>query len=76
VNFAQAFVSELVGFVGYALIFAAVWKLSQIKTELGEIKQLLKRNGPLAASGSSDDASDYAQNLLRSIASETASAEK
>jgi hypothetical protein len=82
-----AFLSEIVAFLGYVLLFAAVYKLFQITTELGEIKELLRsqaRSGsplpspamaqalaPLTNLSSSDDASDYAEKLLRAVNAES-----
>lgn len=38
-----AFFSELAAIIGYMLLSVAVYKLFQITTELGEIKELLKK---------------------------------
>ena len=80
-----ALLGEMAAIMGYVLMFAAVWKLFQIATELGEIKQLLSNQArsvppspalaqalaPLANLRSSDDASEYAEKLLRAVNAES-----
>jgi hypothetical protein len=78
-----AFLGELAGIAGYVLLFAAVYKLFQIATELTEIKQVLENQArsvspalaqslaPLTELRSSDDASDYAEKLLRAVNAES-----
>jgi hypothetical protein len=44
---AGTFFQEVIALVGYALMFAAVYKLFQMSTDLGEIKELLKRRNSL-----------------------------
>ena len=62
--------------IGYAMIFAGIYKLFQIGSDLGEIKELLKSQrafvGPPGAFGPprpavSDPADAYAENLLRAV---------
>ena len=70
-----AFLGEILAIAGYAMLFAAVYKLSQIGTELSEIKELLKaqrRNQEIVAPAVSahDGADDYALNLLRAVNAE------
>lgn len=81
----NAVFSEVVAILAYVLLFAGVYKLFQIATELGEIKQLLKDRthsvpspqrtsmelAPFATSQSSDDAADYAAKLLRAVSAES-----
>lgn len=81
-----ALLNEMAVIIGYVLLFAAVWKLFQITTELGEIKELLRNKArssaplspsmaqalaPLTDLRSSDDASDYAERLLRAVNAES-----
>jgi len=68
-----AFVSEIITIIGYVMIFLGVYKIFQISSTLGEIKELLKNGqrgfvssgpaGPLP----SDPADEYAENLLRAV---------
>lgn len=81
----SAFLGEAVAIVGYVLLFAGVYKLFQIATDLGEIKQLLKDQArsappspalpvafaPHADLQRSDDASEYAEKLLRAVNAES-----
>lgn len=85
-----AFIGEVVAIAGYMILFTGVYKLFQIATELGEIKQLLKdqsrsssltsaivpAHAPNTGLGfpplvSSDDASEYAEKLLRAVNAES-----
>ena len=66
--------------IGYLMIFAGIYKLFQISSDLGEIKELLKSGqrsfaGPSSAFGPpqpeiSDPADAYAENLLRAVSKE------
>jgi hypothetical protein len=51
VDLARIFFGEMLAIAGYALLFAGVYKMYQIYTVLGEIKELLKgqRRDELAA---------------------------
>ena len=69
------FVGEIITIIGYAMIFAGVFKIFKISSTLGEIRELLKSgargsaaSGPLAA----DPAEAYAENLLRAVSQEHA----
>lgn len=74
---AGPFVAEIISIIGYAVLFVGVYKLFQIGSDLGEIKELLKsgqRNfaGPSEPSRPpvplhSDPADAYAENLLRAV---------
>lgn len=66
--------------IGYVMIFAGIYKLFQIGSDLGEIKELLKSQralaGPPGAFGpprpaASDPADAYAENLLRAVNQES-----
>lgn len=63
--------------VGYALLFAAIYKLFQIANRLDEIKALLQKTGRIPAIDhgalefDGDSATEYAQNLLRSVNAES-----
>ena len=67
------FVGELITIIGYVMIFVGVYKIFQISSTLGEIKELLKSGQRgIAASGPpgplhSDPADAYAENLLRAV---------
>jgi hypothetical protein len=65
------FVGELITIIGYVMIFVGVYKLFQIGSDLGEIKELLKsgQRGIAGPSGTlaSDPADAYAENLLRAV---------
>lgn len=70
------FVTEIMTIIGYVMIFAGVYKLFQIASVLGEIKDSLKNPrafaGPPGAFGpprpeASDSADAYAENLLRAV---------
>lgn len=65
------FVAELISIVGYVMIFLGIYKLFQISSTLGEIKELLKsgQRGFAGPSGPapSDPADAYAENLLRAV---------
>ena len=79
------FVREIATIIAYALVFAGVYKLFQISTELTQIKELLKDRsrstpspvipptlGPAAPDfHSTDDASEYAERLLRAVNAES-----
>jgi hypothetical protein len=82
VDLVDIFVREIMAIVGYSLLIAGVYKLFQIATELGEIKQLLRKartvspalssvESPLADLHASDDASEYAAKLLRAVNAES-----
>ena len=85
-DLAQMFLSEAVAIFGYALLVTAVYKMFQLGKEVREIKDLLKRSarnsslGPAASAASSpilstdgdEEAAQYAENLLRSLQSESA----
>ena len=68
------FVGELITIIGYVMIFVGVYKIFQISSTLGEIKELLKSGqrgiaGPSGPLGPlpSDPADAYAENLLRAV---------
>ncbi|HTD45401.1 MAG TPA: hypothetical protein VK687_14530 [Bryobacteraceae bacterium] len=68
------FVGELITIIGYVMIFVGVYKIFQISSTLGEIKELLKSGqrgiaGPSAPLGPlpTDPADAYAENLLRAV---------
>jgi hypothetical protein len=69
------FVGELITIIGYVMIFVGVYKIFQIHSTLGEIKELLKsgQRGFAGASGPlpSDPADAYAENLLRAVNQES-----
>ena len=78
------FVAEIISIIGYVMIFVGVYKLFQIGSDLGEIKELLKsgQRGFAGPSGSSelfgpprpavsDPADAYAENLLRAVSKES-----
>jgi hypothetical protein len=68
------FVAEIITIIGYVMIFVGVYKLFQIGSDLGEIKELLKsQRGFAMPSGPapSDPADAYAENLLRAINQES-----
>ena len=69
-----AFVSEIISIIGYVMVFLGVYKIFQISSTLGEIKELLKSGqrglaGPSTPLGplSLDPADAYAENLLRAV---------
>jgi len=71
---AGTFLREVITLAGYALMFAAVYKLFQIGTELSEIKDLLKRGQYSGPSTSAESAAGfmggedaYAERLLKSL---------
>ena len=75
------FVAEIMTIIGYVMIFAGIYKLFQIGSDLGEIKELLKSQrgfvGPPGTFGpprpaASDPAEAYAENLLRAVNQEHA----
>jgi hypothetical protein len=80
-DFVGSFFQELITLAGYALIFAGVYKLYQIGTDIREIKEALKSaqrvqasfNPPLQANAGTDSdtsfetANSYAQSLLRAV---------
>ena len=70
-DLAGTFVREIITIAGYVMVFAAVCKLFQIATDLGEIKDLLKRRYPVVspARGVDELAGEeaYAERLLKSI---------
>jgi hypothetical protein len=66
------FVAEIITIIGYVMIFVGVYKIFQISSTLGEIKELLKSQGGFVSSGPagplpSDPADAYAENLLRAV---------
>ena len=75
-DIARSLFGEILAIAGYAVLFAAVYKLFQISTDLGEIKDLLKgqrRNNELLvhAQPGNDGADEYARNLLRAVSAES-----
>ena len=68
------FVTEIMTIIGYVMIFVGVYKLFQIASVLGEIKESLKsgQRGFAAPSGplASDPADAYAESLLRAVREE------
>ena len=82
-DFIEVFVREVITIIGYALLFVSAYKLFQISNDLRDIKQTLKDrmpSAPLAISPASspvselhgsDDASAYAENLLRAVNAES-----
>ena len=65
-----AFVSEIISIIGYVMVFLGVYKIFQISSTLGEIKELLKSGqrgfaGPGAVGA--DPAEAYAESLLRAV---------
>jgi hypothetical protein len=77
-----AILGEVLSVITYTMVVAGVYKLFQIASELAEIKNLLKGGAQLTSPSSaavtpyaeieaSDDASDYAAKLLRSINAES-----
>jgi hypothetical protein len=85
VDFVGALVQEITVIASYALLIGGVYILFRISSDLGEIKQLLKDRArsappspalssalaPLANLRSADDASDYAEKLLRAVNAES-----
>jgi hypothetical protein len=83
VDFIEVFIREVLTIVGYFLLFASAYKLFQISSDMREIKQLLKdrvQSAPPAISPApsllanlqaSDDASAYAERLLRAVNAES-----
>jgi hypothetical protein len=69
------FVAEFMTIIGYVMIFVGVYKIFQISSTLGEIKELLKsgQRGFAGPSGAlaSDPAEAYAENLLRAVNQES-----
>lgn len=73
-----AFVSEIISIIGYVMVFLGVYKIFQISSTLGEIKELLK-SGQRGFAGPSaplvplplDSAEAYAENLLRAVNQES-----
>ncbi len=66
-----SFVAEIITIIGYVMIFLGVYKIFQISSTLGEIKELLKNGqhgfaGPTGPVGA-DPAEAYAENLLRAV---------
>jgi hypothetical protein len=73
-------VAEIATIIGYVMIFVGVYKLFQIGSDLGEIKELLKSQRTFAAPPGafgparpavSDSADAYAENLLRAVSQES-----
>jgi hypothetical protein len=85
VDLIGVFVREIATIVAYALVFAGVYKLFQISTDLTQIKELLKDRSratpspvappPLDPAGANfrttDDAAEYAEKLLRAVNAES-----
>ena len=76
------FVAEIITIIGYVMIFLGVYKLFQISSTLGEIKELLKSGqrgftGPSGPLGPLplDPAEAYAENLLRAVNQESSEVE-
>jgi hypothetical protein len=69
------FVAEIITIIGYVMIFLGVYKIFQISSTLGEIKELLN-SGPRGFAGpgavGADPAEAYAENLLRAVNQEHA----
>ncbi|HEV2198623.1 MAG TPA: hypothetical protein VGR73_02295 [Bryobacteraceae bacterium] len=82
-DFIEVFIREVITIIGYALLFVSAYKLYQISNDLREIKETLKGRvqaapPPISAASSSladlhasDDASAYAENLLRAVNAES-----
>ena len=76
---AGTFVREIITLAGYALLFAAVYKLFHIATDLAEIKELLKRGHALSSHSAAHAVDEftgeeaYAEQLLKSIRTDGAS---
>jgi hypothetical protein len=71
---AGGFLREIVAILSYALIFFGVYKLFQIATDLREIKETLKgstRPAPGSTAAIGDDASAYAERLVRAVNAES-----
>jgi hypothetical protein len=80
---AAAFFGELVSILSYVLLAVGIFKLFQIVTLLGEIKELLGRRPapegasfpaasvPMAELRANDEAAEYAARLLRAVNSES-----
>ena len=80
---AAAFFGEIISIVAYVLLATGVYKLFQIVSLLGEIKELLGRrpayevtplstaSTPLAELRANDEAAEYAAKLLRAVNSES-----
>ena len=81
VGILSAFLGEVLAIVAYVVLFTGVYKLFQIATTLGEIKELLatrSHSSPASLVKSSpadyhasDDASEYAAKLLRAVSAES-----
>ncbi len=72
-DLAGTFIREVITLAGYVMVFAAVYKIVQIATDLGEIKDLLRRGQTLASvtqgtDGLADEEA-YAAKLLKSVRS-------
>jgi hypothetical protein len=70
------FIAEIITIIGYLMIFVGVYKIFQISSTLGEIKELLKSQRGFVSSGPagplpSDPADAYAENLLRAVNQES-----
>jgi hypothetical protein len=83
---AAAFFGELISILLYVILAVGVYKLFQVVTLLGEIKELLGRrpdgasfplgstplaSTPMADLRANDEAADYAAKLLRAVNSES-----
>lgn len=82
-----AFVNGLLSIIGYVIIFVGVYKVTQIATDIREIKDLMAsaRRNPLGATPltpglaseitqdliAEDSATAYAQSLLRAVNAES-----
>ena len=74
------FIAEIITIIGYVMIFVGVYKLFQISSDLGEIKELFKSQRSFAAPpgafgppqpAPSDSAAAYAESLLRAVNQES-----
>jgi hypothetical protein len=82
VDFIEVFLREVLTAVGYILLFVVAYKVFQVSRELQELRQWLKdraQPGPLGLSKTtpsiddlgSEDASAYAEKLLRAVNAES-----
>jgi hypothetical protein len=87
VDLSGAFVNGLLSIIGYVIIFVGVYKVTQIATDIREIKDLMAsaRRNPLGVTPltpglapeitkdliAEDSATAYAQSLLRAVNAES-----
>ena len=78
-DFPGSLITGFVTILGNVMIFLGVYKLFQISSALGEIKDLLKggQRDPAGAPGPlpTDPATAYAENLLRAVREEPAASQ-